>query len=36
MQVGGEAWVCELRGSVVVIDKINPPGGSVPYLPSRR
>lgn len=36
MQVGGEAWVCELRGSVVVVNKINPPGGSVPNLPSRR
>lgn len=34
MQVGGEAWVCELCGSVVVVDKVNPPSGSVPYLPS--
>lgn len=36
MQVGGEARVCELRGSVVVVDKVDPPGGSVPYLPPRR
>lgn len=36
MQVGGEARVRELRGSVVVVDKVNPPGGCVPYLPSRR
>ena len=36
MQVGGEARVCELCGSVVVVDKVNPPGGGVPYLPSRR
>lgn len=35
MQVGGEAWVCELRGSVVVVDEVNPPCGSVPDLPSR-
>lgn len=34
MQVGGEAWVCELCGSVVVVDEVDPPGGGVPYLPS--
>lgn len=34
MQVGGETWVSELRGSVVVVDKVNPPGGRVPDFPS--
>lgn len=33
---GVQAWVCELCGSVVVVDKVNPSGGGVPYLPSRR
>lgn len=36
MQVGREAWVCELRGSVVVVNEVNPPSGSVPNLPPRR
>lgn len=36
MQVGREAWVCELRGPVVVVDEVNPTGGGVPDLPARR
>lgn len=36
MEVGREAWVCELSGSVVVVNKVNPSSGSVPNLPSRR
>lgn len=34
MQIGGETRVSELRGSVVVVDKVNPPCGRVAYLPS--
>lgn len=34
MEVGGESWVSELRGSVVVVDKVDPAGGSVPDLPA--
>lgn len=34
MQVGGEAWVGELRGSVVVIHKVDPASGCVPDLPT--
>lgn len=36
MQVGGEAGVGELRGPVVVVHKVNPPGGRVANLPARR
>ena len=36
MQVGGEARVGELRGSVVVVHKVDPARGCVPDLPARR
>lgn len=36
MQVSGEARVGELRGSVVVVDKVDPPRGGVADLPSWR
>lgn len=35
MQVGGEAGVCELRGPVVVVHKVDPARGGVPDLPAR-
>lgn len=35
MQVGGEARVCELRGAVVVVHKVDPASGCVPDLPAR-
>lgn len=36
MQVGGESWVGELSGSVVVVHKVDPTSSSVPNLPAWR
>lgn len=36
MQVGGESWVSELSGSVVVVHKVDPTSSRVPDLPAWR
>lgn len=34
MQVSGESRVCELRSSIVVVDKVDAAGGGVSDLPA--